>query len=102
MRYRQNVANPVTCQEGCRVEHLTVNTAACRSTRQDIIVLNKLSVRATRIASFLLPVPLLAGVAVLGMPDMDRSQAAAERICSNELPGLSAGTAALTLANEGS
>ena len=77
----------MTCQEGCRVEHLTVHTAACRSTQQDIIVLNKPSVRATRIASFLLPVPPLAG---------------AQRICGNGLRGLSADMAALILANAGS
>jgi hypothetical protein len=84
------------------VKHLSGQTAACRSTQPDIIVLNKLSVRASRIASFLLPVPLVAGVAVPGRPGRDRSRAGAERVCRNELPGLSADMAALTLANEGS
>jgi hypothetical protein len=65
-------------------------------------VLNKPSVRAARVAGFLLPVPLPAGAAVPGMPGMDRSRAGAQRICGNELPGLSADMAALTLANEGS
>jgi hypothetical protein len=80
------------------VEHLSVHTAACRSTQQDFIVLNKPSVRPARIASFLLPVPLPAGVAV---PGMDRSPAGAERICGNELPGLSADMAALIPADGG-
>jgi hypothetical protein len=64
-------------------------------------VLNKPSVRAPRIASFLLPVPLPAGVAVPGMRGMDRSRAGAKRICGKELPGLSADMGALGLAKEG-
>lgn len=54
------------------------------------IVLKKNSVRGTLIASFLLLVMLLAGVAVAGILNLDRSRATVERIYNTELLGLSA------------
>lgn len=53
-------------------------------------MLDKLSRTEPLIASFLLLVLLLAGVAVAGILNMDRSQAAVERIHNQELLGLSA------------